>query len=100
MTHDPSHTIWFLAGVVYFALAAYFSFRNYKMTHHEGYWFFMFLFSLSMLGVMVSGTLWSSRAVEEDIIHAFHDIFFLIASILLLDATYTLHKKEHRVKVF
>jgi hypothetical protein len=100
MTHDPSHTLFFGAGILYFALAGYFSLRNYQMTKQEGFWFFIMLFSLSMTGVMIAGVLWSSGLVNGETIHPYHDILFLISSIMLLDATYTLHKKHHDVKIF
>jgi formate hydrogenlyase subunit 3/multisubunit Na+/H+ antiporter MnhD subunit len=100
MTHDPYHSLYFVAGGLYFALATYFSIRNYEMTDKDGFWFFMTFFSLSMTGVMIAGGLWSLEVLAENIIHPYYDIFFLVASILLLDATYTLSKKQHKVRTF
>jgi hypothetical protein len=89
-----------MAGAIYFAGALYFAVRNYQHTNHDGYWFFMILFSMSMIGVMISGTLWSFGIVNEPTIHPYYDTLFLIGSIFLFVGAYTLNKKHHEVKVF
>jgi hypothetical protein len=100
MTHDISHSIYLLAGAIYFTGALYFAFKNYQHTNHDGYWFFMILFTMSMIGVMVSGTLWSFEKVSEPTIHPYYDILFLIASIFIFVGAYTLNKEHHEVSVF
>ncbi len=100
MTHDPSHTVFFIFGALYFGLAFYFAYRNYQMTKGEGYWFFMNLFAIGMTAAMIAGILWSARMVEEEAISALFESFFLIASLFLFVAAYTLSKKEHKVAVY
>lgn len=100
MTHDPSHAIFFAVGILYFVLGGYFSLRNYQMTKHEGFWFFLLLFSISMTGMAVAGTLWSAELADPHSIQADYYSFFLMASIFLFTATYTIHKKHHKIKVF
>jgi hypothetical protein len=100
MTHDPSHAFYLASAAIYFIIATYFSIRNYLLTKHEGFWFFMSLFSITMAGSMISGTLWSAGIISEDMIHPFYDILFLISAAFLFVGTYTLHKKHHEVKIF
>jgi hypothetical protein len=100
MSHDPYHAIFFGSGILYFLIGFYFAYKNYNRTDHEGFWFFSMLFSLAMSGVMIAGTLWSTEIVTEQNAIPFHESLFLIASIFLLTATYTLNKKQHKVKVF
>jgi hypothetical protein len=100
MTHNPVHAIYLGAGAIYFAGAMYYAFKNYQITKHDGFWFFMVLFTASMTGVMVAGTLWSANIVSDTSIHPYYDNLFLIASLFLFVATYTLNKKHHKVKVF
>ncbi|RMF89978.1 MAG: hypothetical protein D6733_05045 [Methanobacteriota archaeon] len=59
-----------------FLLSFYLS-RNYQITKHDGFWFFMALFTAGMTGVMVAGS-------------TYIPILFLIASASLFTATYTL----------
>ncbi len=100
MTHDPVHALYFAAGTLYFVIAFYFSFKNYITTKHDGFWFFILLFTFSMTAVMVAGALWSGELADTNNIHAYYDIFFLMASIFLFTAAYTIHKDHHKIKVF
>ncbi len=100
MTHNPVHALYFAFGALYFVLAVYFAFKNYRTTNHDGFWFFMLLFTFSMTGVMVAGALSSANLADPDNIHAYYDIFFLMASIFLFTAAFTIHKEHHKIKVF
>jgi hypothetical protein len=100
MTHNPVHALYFVFGVLYFVLAFYFVFKNYLTTKHDGFWFFLLLFTFSMTGVMVAGALSSAQLADPNNIHAYYDTFFLMASIFLFTAAYTLHKEHHKIKVF
>lgn len=100
MTHDPVHAIFLGAGAIYFAIATYYSARNFKATNREGFWFMMTLFSLSMTGAMISGTLWSAGVFEATLTHPFYDTLFLLGSLFLAVGTYTLGKKHHDVRVY
>ncbi len=100
MVNDLTQALYFGAGALYFALAFYFAFKNYRTTKHDGFWFFTALFSLVMTGAMVAGSLWNAEIVSEDALHAYHDMLFLIAAIMLFVAAYTLHKEHHKIKVF
>jgi TRAP-type mannitol/chloroaromatic compound transport system permease small subunit len=53
-----------------------------------------------MTGVMVAGVLSSANLADPNNIHAYYDTFFLMASIFLFTAAYTIHKEHHKIKVF
>ena len=100
MTHDPTHAIYLGAGALYFGGAFYFALKNYQTTKHDGYWFFMTLFSLSLTGAMIAGVLWSTELVSDEGVHPYYDTLFLLSAFFLFAGTYALSKKHHKVKVF
>jgi len=100
MTHEAWHSIFFVAGVVYFAAALYFAFVNYRKTEHDGFWFFCMLLSFFFSLAMLSSLLWSLEMIGDSLNHFLYDLFFLIGVLFSFVAIYTLTKKHHEVKIF
>lgn len=100
MVSETTQALYFGAGSLYFAIAFIFAFKKYKATGHEGFWFFMVLFTIAMADALAAGAIGKLNVISEDVIRPYHGILFLIASIMLFTATYTLHKKHHDIKIF
>jgi len=87
-------------NILYFALATYFSYQNYKKTEHSGFWL-----HLTMVFILATLVATGNFAKYSGIItHATGDIIEAILGveigILIFTATYTLTKKHHDEKIF
>ena len=100
MTHETWHSVFFVAGFIYFAVAFVIAFINYRKTHGEGFWFFSMLFSLFFSFAMLSGFLLALGAIDEIRYRILYSIFFLVGNLFAFVAIYTLSKKHHKVRVF
>jgi|GEM_PF-3385600 len=100
MTHETWHAAFFVAGFIYFIIALYFAFVNYRKTGHDGFWFFCILLSFFFSLTMLMGILWSLGMISDALNHFLYDLFFLIAVQFAFVAVYTLTKKHHEVRIF
>ncbi len=87
-------------NILYFALAAYFGYQNYKKTDHSGFWL-----HLTLVFVIATLVAAGNFAKYSGIIpHATGDIIEAVLGVeigvLIFTAIYTLTKKHHDERVF